>query len=311
MEKIRQWYLLQPRAIRRFLLANVVVYLLWNFVFVHFQASSFFVYNVLALNPNLPDILYKPWQLVTYSFLHLGLGLGGFLHILFNMLWMMWIGRDYEEVYGSSRLFALYIIGGVGGALMTVFLHGLFPSIGVFGGIVHGASASVLCIMTAVAVKNPEKSIALMFIGVVRLSHVVVGFLVLDILFVSAGGASVSAHWGGASAGYIFARAFLAGNDLSRWANPLFDSRGASRDQSIMHRLDLWISQRSRGGRRDKSMHETSMGVNSKKGALHAETDKKLNQSTIDELLDKISEVGYDALSAEERRILYEAGNDR
>jgi len=310
MEKLRQWYLLQPRAIRRLLLVNVVVYLLWNLLFVHFQATASFVYNFLALNPNLPEIIYRPWQLLTYSFLHLGLGLGGFLHILFNMLWMMWIGRDYEEVYGAPRLFALYIFGSIGGALMTVFLHGLFPSVGVFGGIVNGASASVLCIMTAAAVINPEKSIALLFIGVVRLIHVVVGFLALDVLFASAGGASVSAHWGGALAGYIFARTFLAGNDLSRWAIPLFDGGISSKDQSVIQKLDQWIGRRSQGKTSDISNHKTTRVDGSDKRTVQSKTEGKSNQSTIDELLDKISEAGYDSLTAEERRSLYEAGND-
>ncbi len=292
------------------MLVNVVVYLAWNLVLVRFELTASFVYNFLALNPTLPGIIYQPWQLITYSFLHLGLGLGGFLHILFNMLWMMWIGRDYEEIYGAPRLFAIYILGGIGGALMTVFLHGVFPSVGVFGGIVHGASGSVLCIMTVAAVINPEKSISLLFIGVVRLIHVVIGFIVLDILFSSAGGASVSAHWGGALTGFIFARAFLGGNDLSRWANPLFNPGMLSGDQSIMRRIDQWIGRRSRGEKRDIPVHPTNSSGSFVKGANQQESNKKSNQSTIDELLDKISEAGYDALTAEERRTLYEAGND-
>ena len=222
MEKLRTWYFAQPRAIRKLLLVNVAMYLSWNLVLVHFQGSASFVYANLALNSDLAEVLTRPWALVTYSFLHLGLGMGGFLHILFNMLWLTWIGREYEELYGAHRLFALYIIGSIGGAVTTIILHLAFPTISAFGGIVNGASASVICIMTAVAVLNPQKSIALMFIGVVRLSTVVVAFLALDILWSSAGGVSISSHWGGALSGFVFAKAFSSGHDLSSWALPIF-----------------------------------------------------------------------------------------
>lgn len=312
MDKLRLWYIAQPRAIRRLLLMNVIVYLIWNLAFVHFRVTASFVYSYLALNPTLPEIVFRPWQLVTYSFLHLGIGLGGFLHVLFNMLWLMWIGREYEEFYGAHRLFAVYMLGSIGGALMTVFLHTVFPSIGPFGGIVHGASASVLCLMTVVAIKFPMKSIALMFIGVVRLSYVVIGFLVLDILWSAGGGTSISAHWGGALTGFVFARAFLAGSDLSGWAVPLFGTRSYSGDRSVLHRLEEWV------GRRFSAGSSTSISPISDRPETagrdrwnSSQNANRVATSTIDEILDKIGESGYEALSEEEKQILFQAGGDR
>src|SRR5437764_5906852 len=38
------------------------------------------------------------WQLVTYSFLHVGI-----MHILFNMLWLWWFGAQLEIDWGLKR----------------------------------------------------------------------------------------------------------------------------------------------------------------------------------------------------------------
>ena len=215
----------------------------------------------LALNPGFPGILFEPWQLLTYNFLHLSSGLGGFLHILFNMLWLVWVGRDYEELYGPHRLLSAYVLGGLGGGLLTVLLHAALPSAGLFSGTVHGASASVLGVLTTVAVLNPEKSIALIFIGTVRLIWVVVAFLVLDLLFIAGSSTSISAHLGGAFAGFLLARAEGSGTDLSSWARVFFrdrQSRSASRtsspraaevdpDAGFLARLEHWLARRGGG----------------------------------------------------------------
>jgi rhomboid family protein len=327
MDKFRLWFYSQPRAIRKLLGVNVVMYLGWNLVLVHFQPTSAFVYNFLALNSDASQVIFRPWQLLTYSFLHLGPGMGGFLHILFNMLWLVWIGRDFEEVYGAPRLFNIYVLGSVGGAVATLGLHAAFPSIGAFGGIVNGASASVMAVMTIVAVVQPQKSIGLLFIGIVRIKYIVLGFLFLDILWSSSGGTSISAHWGGALAGLLVGRAFIAGTDLSGWAVPLFEHRTLrqrnqrSRDHSasnspksgFMGSLESWAGGRSKpkesphGGqiRRGRKPSGTEMA-----GLVGDDSDSATpeSQAEIDAILDKISSTGYDSLSDTEKQTLYGAG---
>ncbi len=299
---------MQPRALRALLTVNAVVYLLWQLILIHFDGSRAFVVSHLALNPALPGILIEPWQLITYSFLHLEPGFWGFIHILFNMLWLVWFGREYEELHGAHRLFSIYFIGAFGGGLLTVLLHALAPSVGAFGGIVHGASGSVLAVLTVVAVTYPYKSIALLFIGTVRLIYVVIGFLALDILFLAGGGTSVSAHLGGVGFGYLFARAELGGIDLSSWAQIFFRhrSRTTSRrsDEGFLKQVEGWLS--SRGGSKGSAPRKSAR--------VHPMPNRESDPGTVDTLelevdriLDKISEHGYDALSVEEKRILDEA----
>lgn len=287
--RFRLWYAAQPVAMRTLLAVNVVVYVLWQVVFIHIPATRDLVYQHLALNPSLPGILFEPWQLLTYSFLHLQTGLGGLLHILFNMLWMVWIGRDYEQMRGPGRFLGVYVLGSVGGALVTVLLHAAFPGMGAFGGVVHGASASVLAIMMAVAIEYPNKSIALMFIGVVRLLYVVWGFVALDILFLAGGGTSVSAHLGGILSGYILAR---LGPGATNWADAFFSGppkRSKQKNEGVLAALEARLA----GKKRDATIHHMP--------------ERPTPTPDVDAILDKISESGYDSLTAEEKRILYEA----
>lgn len=298
---------MQPPALRAILTINVVIYLLWLIVFSHIEAVHLFVYQHIALNPGLPRILFEPWQLVTYNFLHLGTDMWGLIHILFNMLWLVWIGREYEELHGAHRLMAAYLIAGIGGGLLTVFLHALFPGVASFGGPVHGASASVVGVMMTVAILYPYKSIALIFIGTVRLLYIVLAFLAIDLLFAS--GTSVSAHLGGALFGFGFAYAERQGIDLSSWATVFFrrKSQGRSTSKSggggILNQLESWLSSRDDKKQGNKPSKKSPL----RKVELPAEEDDNVSPNEVDRILDKISAQGYDALTPEEKRILYEA----
>jgi membrane associated rhomboid family serine protease len=296
------WYAAQPRALRVLLAINVAMYLAWNLILVYPEATRNFVLEWVALHPDWPGILFAPWQLLSYGFLHLGAGMGGLLHIGFNMLWMFWIGKEYEELYGPGRILGIYVYGAVGGALMTVLLHALFPAVGPFGGTVHGASGAVLALMTMVAVHQPEKRVGLMFIGVVKLIHVVMGFIALDILFLSAGGTSVSAHMGGVLTGFVFGRLARGGHHPAPWASVFFGSR--SRGGSLQ-RMEDWLANRkaptASGGTARVYRLDTSGESPSAAAGSRAE---------IDRILDKISASGYDSLTAAEKRTLVDSGGE-
>lgn len=315
MNRFQAWYRVQPKALKALLTINVVIYVFWLLIFIHIDAAAAFVWNHLALNPRLPGILFEPWQVITYNFLHLQPGFWGLIHIGFNLLWLYWIGKEYEELHGADRLMAAYIIGGVGGGILTIILHALIPGVGAFGGVVHGASAAVLGVITTVAVLYPYKSVALIFIGTVRLIYLVIGYLALNLLFLSGGSMSVSAHLGGAAFGYLLAKAESRGVDASSWARIFFPSSGRGRrarppsayrgggKQGMFGKLSGWSS--------SKSSEESSRPA--RLHTLRASTppveqeENGQDGSEVDRILDKISESGYNSLSEEEKRILYEA----
>lgn len=315
MNRFQAWYRIQPQALKALLTINVVIYVLWLLLFIHIDAVAAFVWNHLALNPRLPGILFEPWQIVTYNFLHLQPGFWGLIHIGFNLLWLYWIGKEYEELHGPHRLTAAYVLGGIGGGVFTIILHALLPGIGAFGGVVHGASAAVLGVITTVAILYPYKSVALIFIGTVRLIYLVIGYLALNLLFLSGGSMSVSAHLGGAAFGYLLATAEARGIDLSSWARIFFPSTGRSRRerppapyrgsgrQGMLGKLGAWTSSKPPDQPAGPARLHTLRTANPRP----EQEENGKDGSEVDRILDKISESGYSSLSEEEKRILYEA----
>lgn len=311
INRIRMWFRTQPPALRAILIINVAMYLLYQLVLVYVTPVNNFIAQHLALNPALPGVLLEPWQLITYAFLHTGFGWGGFFHVLFNMLWLVWIGRDLEHTYGSHRFLAVFMISAVAGAVLVVALHALFPGSSLFGGPVVGASGGVYGVLMAAATFQPQRTIGLLFIGTVRLIHIVIGLLFLDLLFLRGGGTAVAAHWGGVLAGFAFARAEASGTNLSSWARGFFDrSKVPSRPRStpasggsFLQRLENRLSEKER-------RKASKKGQTARVHELHPEKKRKSEKSAevdVDTLLDKISEYGYDALTDEEKRALLNA----
>jgi membrane associated rhomboid family serine protease len=313
------WYRALPRAMRVLLTINVVFYLLWAILLAHIDPVRGFLLEYATLRPAPLDFIFRPWTILSYNFVHMGLGLGGLIHIGFNMLLLYWLGRDHEEMYGSPHLLALYLLGGIGGGLLMILFTGLFPGSIFASNYVYGASASVFAVMTAVATFYPDKRIGLLLLGPVKVSWLIGGLLFLDLITLAGSNTAVAAHWGGVLAGFGFARAEQHGYDLSSWAGVLLGGTARRRaappkppsDGGLFSRSTSWFSigdpkdtgsstssssRASRGSRRSKSATTSPASVAS--------------EAEVDRILDKISEEGYDALSAEEKQTLKQASKN-
>jgi membrane associated rhomboid family serine protease len=306
VNQFQSWYYRQPQALRTIITINVVVYVLAQFL--HLWPAGFrFVMEHFALHPVFPDILFEPWQLVTYNFMHTSGGLGGLLHVGFNMLWLYWIGKEFERMHGSQQFWTVYLVTGVGGGLMCLLLQPLFPTITGSGVVpVVGASASVLGVLMTVAILYPYKQIGLLFFGVVRLLYVVIGFLIIDaLLMLSTSGTAVAAHWGGALTGFLYAKVVRDEIGVPSWLAPLFGggrSRSRRSSPASPGLLDR-VKQFFRGASDSASAQRPA----SSSDGAPARPSKNNRSKEIDRILDKISEQGYEALSDEEKQTLYEA----
>jgi membrane associated rhomboid family serine protease len=302
VNQFQSWYYRQPQALRTIITINVVVYVLAQFL--HLWPSGFeFVMEHFALHPVFPDILFEPWQLVTYNFMHTSGGLGGLLHVGFNMLWLYWIGREFERMHGRQQFWTIYLTTGIGGGIMCLLLQPLFPTITGTGVVpVVGASASVLGVLMTVAILYPYKQIGLLFFGVVRLLYVVVGFLIIDaLLMLSTSGTAVAAHWGGALTGFLYAKVVRDEIGVPSWMAPLFGGKQRRRSSSSPGLLERFKGLFQTQGSNDTASRPAS----SSDGAPAKRSNNRSKE--VDRILDKISEQGYDALSDDEKRILYEA----
>ena len=118
-----------------------------------FRLSSLDPLPFLAVPSQLNIILIRFWTLLTYMFVHVG-----FMHILFNMLWLYWFGKIFLSYFNDRTLGSLYVIGGLAGALLYIIAFNTIPYyIYESGhGIMIGASASVMAIVMATAFYRPD-----------------------------------------------------------------------------------------------------------------------------------------------------------
>ncbi|MCH0566825.1 MULTISPECIES: rhomboid family intramembrane serine protease [unclassified Streptomyces] len=82
------------------------------------------------------------YRLLTAMFLH-----GSYIHILFNMLSLWWLGGPLEAALGRARFVALYFVSGLAGSALTYLLAAPNqPSLGASGAIfgLFGATAVLL-----------------------------------------------------------------------------------------------------------------------------------------------------------------------
>lgn len=107
-----------PVVTKNLIAINVLMFL----ALLAFERSGIDLNNLLGLHLFLaPD--FRPYQLVTYMFMH-----GGFTHILFNMYAVWVFGSILERVWGSSRFLLFYIVTGVGAGLMQELVQYLYFS---------------------------------------------------------------------------------------------------------------------------------------------------------------------------------------
>jgi len=135
-----------PPATRAIIVANAVVFLLQ-------QVAGNIMVQLFALWP-LGIPLFKPWQLLTYAFLH-----GGFAHIFFNMFALFMFGRPLELYWGSRRFMVFYLACVLAAAATQLSVQTLSNT----GEPVIGASGGVFGLLLAFAWFFPRQRLILLF----------------------------------------------------------------------------------------------------------------------------------------------------
>ncbi|GAB4318584.1 MAG: rhomboid family intramembrane serine protease [Bacteroidales bacterium] len=244
----------------------------------------------LAVPADLSRLITRPWTIVTYMFLHYD-----FWHILFNMLWLYWFGKIFLEFLTERQLLAVYLLGGLSGALLYILSFNIFPAFqdSYLQSIALGASASVMAIVLGISIYVPDYRIYLMFFGPVRIIYIALASILLDVLMIgSTNSGGHLAHIGGALFGYLFIVQLRRGNDLSYWLTK-------------MPRISLPRFSFGRKPRVKKVWSQPKRPVSDEEYNY----EKARMQRRIDEILDKISKSGYESLTAEEKELLFRSSN--
>lgn len=292
-DKIKRFFQ-QSNICVQIICINGVVYLLYSFIHI---VCLLFKSDVgldsaipyLELPSNLNTFLHQPWSIISYMFLHID-----FLHILFNMLWLYWFGQLFLNVYSSRHFLGLYILGGIGGGLFYMLAYNIFPY---FDDVVShsyllGASASVLAIVVATAVREPNYRVNLFLLGAVRLKYIALFSVVISFLFIGSNNAGGNiAHLGGAFIGWLFAFLLTKGHDITAWINAIFNF------------LATITSKTHRPKKPKMKAH-----VNERARDYDYNAQKKAQENEINRILEKIKRSGYQNLTEEEKKKLFDAG---
>lgn len=264
-----------------------------------------------------PDFHF--YQLFTYMFMHANLE-----HLFFNMFALWMFGCVVENAWGPKKFLFYYIVCGIGAGLIQMIAQfGSFyllaseqiPGFGM-GDIMTvarnsapllnqwttvGASGAIYSILLAFGMLYPNERIFIFPLPVPIKAKWFVCFYIAIELFAALGTTNDSvahfAHLGGMLFGYILIR---------YWNNnPGGNGYGYSRGRQFFDNLkDNW----------ERRSHKKS-DYTRPKDDRRTESDweynarKKARQDELDRILDKVKRSGYDSLSEEEKRKLFNGGN--
>jgi len=196
------------RAVKWLIIINAAVF----FLLTVLQALTLEIGNVASFVLSLVPywVMHGAiWQLVTYSFLHVGL-----FHILFNMLALWMFGAQLETDWGARKFLEFYFFCVVGAALVTVAISytgiaGITPLTNTVG-----ASGGVLGILMAFGMLYGDREIMLFPIPIsLKAKYFVGGIIFIELISAikAAGpgrgeGVAYVAHLGGLLFGFLYVK---------------------------------------------------------------------------------------------------------
>ena len=188
-----------PNGVKWLLISNVAVFLLIYLGGARFADD----FAILALTPSAVVHHFAIWQLVTYLFLHGGIG-----HLLFNMLSLWMFGSMLEQDWGTRRFLKYYFVCGIGAGLCDVAVN---AALGSWGTRTIGASGAIYGLLLAFGVLYPNQTVLMNFLFPIKAKYLVMiyGAIALLSAFGQNSGISNIAHLGGMLFGYVYLKARL------------------------------------------------------------------------------------------------------
>ncbi|WDF62765.1 rhomboid family protein [Flavobacterium sp. KACC 22763] len=263
---------------------NIACFIVSLIFFYQFSVGQFAFPNWLALSSDPQVFMFKPWTFLTYAFFH-----DGFFHLLFNMMVLNFASTLFLTYFTQKQYLGLYLLSalfaGVAFALSFYFSN--------ISGSIVGASAAIMAILVAATTYSPLMNVRLFLFGNVKLWHITAVILILDLMQFRLGnmGGHIS-HLAGAFFGFAYIKLLQNGTDLSI---------------IVSKTLDFFVNL----FRKSPTTPFTKVHKNYKKPTEKTTSrivTKDKTQQQIDEILDKISQSGYDCLTKEEKEFLFKAG---
>ena len=267
---------------------------------------------------------FHVYQLITYMFMH-----GGWMHIIMNMFMLWMFGMVIENVWGPRKFLFYYIVCGIGAGLCqelaqygSYVIQGLdaYQYVSMEGTSVSmdsylnmmttvGASGAIYAVLLAFGMLFPEERMFIIPIPIpIKAKWLVLGSVALE-LFYALGqpgdGVAHVAHLGGMLFGFVLIKywqkhPYSGSGDFGMGkGSRFFDRMRNSWERHTTHSSD--------GGRTKFHYRPTTDPRRESDWDYNAR--KKAEQDEIDRILDKIRQSGYDSLTDDEKRKLFEQSN--
>jgi len=256
---------------------NKIIYLnIIFFVIIKVCSSIFFLFeintneffNKLYLPAEINLIKLQPWSIFSFMFIHLN-----FVHLIFNMLWLYFIGNIFLQWLDEKQLIFIYLLGGISGGLFFVLCYNYIPLLqkNIENTLALGASASIFAIMMAITIYKPDHKIQIPFIQKIKLKNITIFLTIYYIVSLSGGNTGgYLAHIGGG----IFSFIYMKQLNTSK----IF-----------------------------KSIFKNSSKFNEKDSDYIYNQKQNKKNKEIDIILEKISKSGYKSLNKKEKEILFKS----
>ena len=192
--------------LQKLIVINIIFFiipLLLNTFLWLFELKDISILDYFVVEADLMSLIFKPWSLITYGFLH-----GSFSHLFWNMIMLFYFGNILVNYFGDKRLLNVFFNGILFGGIIYIISYNLFP---VFTGVsskMIGSSAGVMAILFYITSYNPNHTIRFFFLNI-KLLYIAVFLLLMDIIQIpveNSGGHI--AHLGGALIGFLMFRSF-------------------------------------------------------------------------------------------------------
>lgn len=257
---------------QKLIFINILVFIVSALCF-SFVSNQFQYPYWLALSSNYKDVLWFPWTLFTYGFLH-----SEPIHLLFNLIFLYYISTLFYTFFTTRQFLTVYFFGSFFAGLIFVVYGYLFN----YTNLIVGASASIMAVFMAVATYAPNYSLRLPLLGYLKIWHLAVLYVFIDIaqLLTENTGGHI-AHLSGSVVGFVFAMLMKKGIDISS----IFTFKK----------------------KKNNTLKKVYKNKPVKKYQSVRVSDVNFTQRKIDEILEKISKSGYESLTKEEKEFLFAA----
>lgn len=257
---------------QKLIFINILVFLLCAICF-SFVLNQFQYPNWLALSSNYKDVLWFPWTLITYGFLH-----SEPIHLLFNLIFLYYISTLFYTFFTTRQFLTVYFFGSFFAGLIFV-VYGYFFN---YSNLIVGASASIMALFISVATYAPNYSLRLPLIGYLKIWHIAVFYIFIDLaqLLTENTGGHI-AHLSGSVVGFVFSVLMKKGIDISG----VFTLKK----------------------KKNSTFKKVYKNKPIKKYQSVRVSDVNFKQRQIDEILEKISKSGYESLTKVEKEFLFAA----